>query len=126
MRIVPIARAEAECRTDNTSYHRDCPDKRTSSAELSGPTTRGNTADRRPIRLEVLSFLALPDCGATNGKDVLYVNSYWRADTPNRCVAMVDIENDLLKSIGWNEATLNVFSMLTQYRKWSDVLRPMK
>ena len=81
-------------------------------------STRTN-ADRA-TEIEVLSFLGLPDSGSSDGKDTVYVYSYWRADTKNRWVAIVQIRDGLLEQIGWNDASVNDFSTLKQYRKWSD------
>jgi hypothetical protein len=72
--------------------------------------------------LEVLSFLGLPDCGKTRDKNAAYVYSYWRTETNSRWVAIVFIESGQLKSIGWNDASVNDFSTCKHYRKWSDVL----
>lgn len=83
-------------------------------------STRTRPADRAS-ETEVLSFLGLPDSGRSEGKDAVYVYSYWRTDTKNRWVAIVQIKDGLLEQIGWNDASVNDFSMLTPYREWSDL-----
>lgn len=72
--------------------------------------------------LEVLSFLGLPDCGESRDKNAVYVYSYWRTETDSRWVAIVSIESGQLKTIGWNDASVNDFSAWRHYRKWSDLL----
>jgi hypothetical protein len=91
---------------------------------LRGSVRGGSTT--HATRIEVLSFLGLPDCGETSGQDAVYVYYYWRSDTHNRWEADVEIHNGLLKQIGWNDASVNDNSTLKQYRKWSDVLGPVK
>jgi hypothetical protein len=88
---------------------------------VSGPTSRSASAVHA-TRLEVLSFLGLPDCGTTDGRNAVYVYHYWRPETHSQRVAMVEIKDGLLDCVGWNDASVNNFSTLKQYRKWSDVL----
>ena len=72
--------------------------------------------------IAVLSFLGLPDCGSRRGGDASYVYSYWRTDTKSEWVVIVQVKDGLLEGIGWNDASVNDFSTLRQYRTWSDVL----
>jgi len=83
--------------------------------------SRTNPADRA-TEMEVLSFLGLPDCGVRDGKQAFYIYYYWRTDIKSRWVAMVEIKDGLLETIGWNDATVNDFSTFKQYKSWSDVL----
>jgi hypothetical protein len=91
------------------------------SLEINGPGSRSSPA-ARPTRIEVLSFLGLPDCGKVDGRTANYVYFYKRPDSPARWTAIACIQDGHLTLIGWNVASGNDFSEARQYRKWSDVL----
>jgi hypothetical protein len=78
---------------------------------------RGNAKE-----IEVLSFLGLPDCGKRNGNYTGYIYYFRRAETKSKDVAMVTIDHGMLLYVGWNDASVNDYSKMKQFKKWSDVL----